>query len=385
MKILYVLPSGNASYGGPVQVVQSYIKECKKKGVDAAIFPKYSVSRTVYLFPFYKGFKLTYFPGLKELFMTLRSSIMKADLVHINGLWSAPTVIASYFSKKLHIPYIISPHGMLSEWGFKQNNLGKRTLLFIAEKENLRKASAVHLFCDEELEYFEKFGINTSIFILPNGVDLAHFNDLPPKNVLEQKYPELKNKKIALFLGRIHPKKGFDVLIPSLANARHKVPNLHLIIAGPDEQNYKKEVSLLISKYSVEKSVTFTGFADGDLKKMLLGGADFFILPSYQEGDSVAIKEAMAAGLPVIITPYCHFSEVKWSKAGLVVDTQIEEISNAIIQFCRDANMRVEMGKNARALIEQKYTWDRISGKLIEIYEDILNNKFTSDCWRINQ
>jgi len=381
IKILYIVPTIDPQYGGPVNVVNAYINLLKQRGYEIILFPRSSKSKTIYLLPFLKRFKLTYFPGIKEL-MKLRDLIKSVDIIHIHGLWSAPTSFGSFFARKYHKPYIITLHGMLDEWCLNQNSIGKKIYSTLLEKKNLNKASAIHCLHEKEVENLKKLGLTTPAFVLPNGVNFKDFNFLPNKEKLVKLIPQINNKIVVLFLGRIHPKKGFDILIPAFANALSRVPNLYLIIAGPDEGGYIEKVQNLIEEYSLQNSVTFMGFVSGESKKALLMGSDIFILPSYQEGDSVAIKEAMASRLPVIITPGCNFPEVEKNNAGIVVEPEVESITNAIINLANNKELREEMGKNGHNLIKNNYDWTQIVNKLVVIYEDILNNRFTSPCWR---
>lgn len=374
MKVLHVLPTRDPRYGGPIFGTEAIDRISREKGLDSFIYPRRNKSNY--------GRILAYYPGLKEL-RKLELLMKGMSIISLHGLWTIPTTIAAFFSRRFKIPYIICPHGMLDHWSLRRSRWKKVICAAISERRNLDKASGIRFLNDEELEEAKDFGLKAPTFVLPNGVDLMGFDSLPQKKILEQNYPETKDKVIALFLGRIHPKKGFDLLIPALFEVRKNFPDLHLIIAGPDEGGYKKQVTHLISKYSLDKAVTFTGFVIGDSKKTLLGGADFFVLPSYQEGDSVAIKEAMASCLPVLITPACHFPEVTFSQTGIIVNTRVEEISEALIQLSRNSDLRKQMGKNARTLIEDRYTWDHVVDHLIEIYKDILSSQFRSSCWRL--
>ena len=148
---------------------------------------------------------------------------------------------------------------------------------------------------------------------------------------------------------------------------------MHLFIAGPDEGNYKIQLNQMIRQLEIECNITFTGMVLGEKKSELLAAADIFVLTSHQEGDSMAVKEAMAAALPVIITPACHFSEVESSQSGFVVFPAIEEILQTLKRIALDEH-RKDMGIRGKSLIVKSYTWEKIIGQLMDKYESVCNN-----------
>jgi glycosyltransferase involved in cell wall biosynthesis len=198
------------------------------------------------------------------------------------------------------------------------------------------------------------------------------YGHLPSAQALHEVCPRLNGKVVALFLGRLHPKKGFGLLMPALAEAVKLIPDLHLLVAGPDEGGYKAQLDTLIEQYALQDHVTFLGMVQGQRKLEAFGAAHFFVLPSHQEGDSVAVKEAMASGLPVVITPACHFPDVTINQAGLVVEPQVQVLTNALLTLGGNECLRQQMGCQARLLVKEHYTWQAIAHRLVREYEHIL-------------
>lgn len=374
MRILHVIPTNNPNYGGPVKVAEAISEIARQKNFEAALYPDKYISEN--------GRSFLYYPGMQEL-IKLKNLLKHFDIIHNHGLWSIPTSFAALLARFKGFSYVVTPHGMLDRWSLKQSRTKKKIYASLIERKNLNNASAIHFLNEQELLEAKEFGITAPTFVLPNGADLDEYKELPGHQVMDEKYPELKNKIVLLFLGRIHAKKGFDLLIPAFKKAIGKVPELHLVIAGPDEGGYKKSVHDMILEYSLSKSVTFTGFVESEDKNILLAGSDIFILTSHQEGDSIAIKEALASGLPVIITKQCNFPDVCLEEAGIVVDTDIDEITKALIDLAQDKSFRIKMSDNAISLIKGKYSWDYIGSQMIEVYQDILENRYTSECWRL--
>ena len=161
------------------------------------------------------------------------------------------------------------------------------------------------------------------------------------------------------------------MLIPAFATVSQRINGLHLVIAGPDEDGYRQKIEEMVKQCGVSDQVTFTGMVQGETKREIFAASDLFVLTSHQEGDSIAVKEAMAAGLPVIITNSCHFNEVAQEGAGIVVPQDIKEISEALEKMVTEVQ-RGEMGKCAANLIARRYTWARIVERLLETYKEIL-------------
>ncbi|MCI0571412.1 MAG: glycosyltransferase, partial [Myxococcaceae bacterium] len=301
MRLLHVLPTRVPAYGGPVRVAEALVAQLQRAGHDARLFPSLSEEGPL------TG-RTGYWPGLRAL-RGLERAIRCVDLVHVHCLWTVTTSAAALLARAHGIPYVVTPHGMLDRWSLRRGALRKRLYAWAVERANLECASAVHFFNVEERDEAAGFGIRAPAWVLPNGVDADAFIGLPGRPALDAHLPEVRGRTVALFLGRIHPKKGFDLLLPALARARRSVPGLHLVVAGPDEGGYRGRVEQEVQRLGLSASVSFVGEVQAALKRVVLGGADVFVLSSHQEGDSVAVKEAMASGLPVLLTPACHFAE----------------------------------------------------------------------------
>lgn len=356
MRILQVLPTLDKSYGGPIVVVDKLTIELKKKNNEVDVFPFDS--------------KINFLNRILILF----TIIPKYDLIHIHCIWNLQNSIVSLIARIYNIPYILTPHGMLDKWSVKQKRLKKYIYFLLIEKTSFKNANYVHfLNSDEEYEANLFYEFKKSI-IIPNGSELYSHNST--LSYLYNDISELKinNKVILLYLGRLHPKKGLDDLLVSFSKVLKVNPNYHLLVAGGGDKDYVSNLTNLISKFNIAKDVTFLGPIYGDDKLFLLSSSDIFILPSYQEGDSIAIKEAMSSCLPVIISKACHFSEVETENAGKVIGNEIEQIKNAIL-FFSDQDTRKIFGVNGRMLIENKYTWEILVGKYFAMYKNILNSE----------
>jgi glycosyltransferase involved in cell wall biosynthesis len=336
-------------------------KQLVRAGHQAEILPPRDV-------PAVHVTRFGYWPGVRKL-SALAARVRDADLVHVHGLWAVSPSAAAIYARIANRPFVITPHGMLDRWSLRRSAGRKKVYAALIERANLNSAGAIHFFNEEERDEANDFGVRAPSFLLPNGVEFEAFADLPGREAFREVYPQARDKKVVVFLGRIHPKKGLLLLVRALAQL---APEILLVIAGPDEIGHRAQVEALIASERVRDRVIFTGPVDESDKRRLLGGADLFVLPSHQEGDSVAVKEALAAGLPVVLTRNCHFPEVAREPAGLVIDPSVEELRRAIEKLCADDAFRERLAANARPLIEREYRWDRLGLRLIRHYEEVL-------------
>jgi glycosyltransferase involved in cell wall biosynthesis len=353
MKILHVLPTRNLKYGGPIVVAEAMAEEGVRQGLECAIYP-------------FKSSHVT-----KSGLIDLWRAVVWADIVHIHGLWSLNATFAGVISRFQGVPYLITPHGMLDKWALSKGRFKKLVFAYLFERRNLCQAATVHFLNFEESIESKCFIESLRTFLLPNGVFVDRFDSLPEKITLRKKYPELGDKVVLIFLGRLHPKKGLDLLLSAFAKALVRCPNLHLLLAGPDQDGYMAVLKAQVDMLALHSSVTFLGMVSGEEKLEVLGLADIFVLPSHQEGDSVAVKEAMACRLPVLITQACHFPEVQEIGAGLVVPPDVESWQRAILLISSHSDIRMAMGKKAFDLVRTRYTWQKIVHQLIGEYRRI--------------
>jgi len=244
----------------------------------------------------------------------------------------------------------------LEPWCLNYKALKKRIYAALIQRRILNKAAAIHTITQEEVEHIKAFGVDSPIFTIPNGIDLEEFSELPPREEIEKLYPELQDKKVVLFLGRIHPKKGLDLLARAFGKIARERKDVHLIIVGPDERGYRSEVERLLVSEGVVEKVTFTGMLTGREKLAALSRADICVIPSYSEVRSIVALEAIICRLPVIITRQCHFPEVAEARAGIVIDSDSAQLAEAMVKLLDNTKLREEMGNNGRRLVMKRFT-----------------------------
>lgn len=409
MKLLCVIPSywPAFKYGGPIQSVHNLNKALVKKGVDITVYTtnagldgKVPVDQEVDV----EGVKVIYFLFTKffeflgsagwrfslPLTKALKRNLKIFDLVYILSVWNYPVAVAAYYCRRYKKPYIISPRGLLYPRVFERKLWKKFPYYNILAKRDLRSASAVHYTTEDEAEKTRSsLELKNKAVVIPNGLDFSDFNNLPPRESLRERYPILKDKKIVLFLSRIHWKKGMDILIDAFSVLSKQRNDVHLLIVGNDEEGYGKKVKGWIMDYGMKyfdyrlkgyevrdedcAKVTFTGMMTGRGKMEAFAGSDIFVLPSYSESFGMAVVEAMACGLPVVVSNKVGiYKEIEKNKAGIVVDTNAESLYMGMKTLLENSQLKEEITNNGRQLVKEYYDIDRVADRVIAVYEEIL-------------
>lgn len=386
MKILQVIPSLAPGFGGPTNAVLGFSFALAQKGQEVTIFTTdadvkgrldVSLDRPVDV----NGIKVFYFPiqWLKHykfslpLTEALRENVPSFDIIHIHSLFQFSTLVTSHYCQKYRKPYIIRPLGQLDPFVLRRHFIYKRLYLEFFERKNLEKACAVHFTTETEKDWCKHLDLKIHSIVVPLGVDLKEFNNLPQYGVFRARYPELKDKKIILFLSRINFKKGLDILVKAFANLKREREDVHLVIAGPDREGYGKKVKEWLKNEDVLENTTFTGMLLGRDKLAAFRDSDIFVLPSYSENFGMVVIEAMACGIPVIVSNKVNISaDITEARAGLVVNIDHIELSHLIQKLLEDPRLRKELVENGKILVQKKFVWGIIAEQLIKVYQSIL-------------
>ena len=296
-------------------------------------------------------------------------AVAGAEVVHFHGIWQEHTRRGSRIARARHVPYLIAAHGMLEPWALRHKALKKKLYTALVEGRNLRGASCLHALSRPEVGHLRAVAPRTPVAWIPNGVDLAPFADLPPRCELEADYPELAGKVVALFYGRLHAKKGLDLLVEALGRLQVDHPRLHLVLAGNDDGALGPTLAQA-EALGVRDRITVVGHAAGQFARRVWGAADLFALPSRSEGFSMAILEALAARLPVLATTACHFAELAAADAGVIVEPTADDVTQGLRDLLdRSDAERAALAANGRRLVEGRYTWDDAAARLAEVYD----------------
>lgn len=388
MHILFVIPAIGSVYGGPSKTVIDLAQALNCNGLKVDIVTTNANGTESLDIPLQKwstkqGFRIKYFPYISlgdykwsnSLANWLFRHVQDYDLVHSNAIFSLPNAPAHWACQWHNVPYIMTPHGMLEPWALSYKAWKKRLYYILFERPALNRVSVIQALASSEANNISALKLKSPIVVVPNGIHDSDFQNQTEPKIFYQKFPHLRNKTLILFLGRIDPKKGLDVLAQAFELIYPYFPEAHIVVAGPDNIGFLPTAQNYFSEAGCSNSVTFTGMLTGDLKNAALAAATLYVAPSYSEGFSMSILEGMATGLPCVITTECNFPEAAEAGAAYVVEPTADHVSHALMRCLQDPEEAKSIGHRARRLVLENYTWDRIATNLIKIYQMIIKRE----------
>ena len=266
----------------------------------------------------------------------------------------------------------MSPHGMLERWSLGQSRMKKRIASLLYQGPCLRAATCICATSGMEAESIRLAGYKNSLALIPNGIN-------PPTKPLPRVLRRDGQPRRALFLSRIHPKKG----LLNLVNAWHTVKpeGWELLIAGPDEGGHLAEVQGAVRTRGLQKQILFSGEVLGDAKIKLYCSSDLFVLPSFSENFGLVIGEALSCEIPVITTHATPWQELEERQCGWWIEVGLDPLIHALkAALGVSPDVLRAMGVRGRALVEEKYAWKPIGQKMIQVYQWMLGRAAKPDC-----
>lgn len=309
------------------------------------------------------------------------------DILHSHGLWMYHGIAARVTAAKVGIPMIISPHGMLDSWALENSAWKKRIAGWLYENRNLRLAACIHALCESEYQSIRAYGLKNPVCIIPNGIDLPTPTDTQVSTPWKPRVDG--NKHVMLFLGRIHSKKGLENLIKAwgiLKNTKlAELKQWHLVIAGWSQGGHEDKLKHLVTELNLEANVSFTGPLYDTQKDAALRAAKAFILPSFSEGLPMAVLEAWAYGLPVLMTKSCNIPEGFEANAAIEIEPQPDSIAEGLKRLVSlPAGDQRQMGRNGLELVKDKFAWPKIAAQMMNVYKWVLGQGDKPDCVRLS-
>ncbi len=380
MKLLHVLHSANPRAGGPVEGVRQRGLCLRGAGHTVELVtgddPQQAFLRGYPLAVHALGPVQGVYGYSTRLVPWLKEHARDFDAVIVNGIWQYHSFGAWRALRGQRIPYFVFTHGMLDPW-FKRTYPLKHLKKWLywpwADYRVLRDAHAV-LFTSED----ERLLARQSFWLYRAREQvIAYGTTSPPPEAVRLRelflaaHPDLTNKRLILFLSRIHVKKGCDLLIRAFAQIAAAEPTLHLVMAGPDQEGWVAQLKSLAGQLEIADRITWPGMLQDDLKWGAFYAAEVFALPSHQENFGIAVAEALGCGIPVLISDKVNiWREVSSAGAGIVAPDTAEGTLRLLLDWLAlTAEDRRWMGQRARALFESRFTVEAMAAGLIDAVE----------------
>ena len=323
------------------------------------------------------GAGLTSYRYSSKLLPWLKKQGRDYDRVIVNGIWQYLSFAAWRRYAGSSIPYYVFPHGMLDPWfkeTFPLKHLKKWLYWPWAEYRVLRDAAAVIFTSEEERSQARKsfWLYRCREKVSPLGVEAPPISSNAKSEFLSR-YPQLQNTRIFLFLGRLHPKKGCDMLLEAFAQMRSN-DSISLILAGPDQVGWESDLRRQVTRLNLTNRVVFTGMLEGSMKQGAFANAEAFVLPSHQENFGISVVEALAASVPVLVSNRVNiWREIEADRAGYVESDDLAGTTRLLQNWIGTAPAEREMVRqNARRCFEQRFEVDRAVDSLLQILNEPL-------------
>ena len=364
--------------GGPARIIYDHTTEALKLGHEVTILNPMTPGEKVYDVPlgaqivscrrtvpisnFYREFSI-------EMYAYLKAHLHEFDIVHIHGIWHFGSLAPFLF--KHRVPKVITIHGLLDQWAIGHHRWKKDLVTALYQKRILKKADLIHINnADEQGDVSRYLGYQPkNLVTIPNGIRMEEFASLPAKGIFREHFGIPVDKKLILFMGRLNIKKGLDLLLPAFADYVNSRQDAVLVLAGPDD-GYQATVEAFIEDNQLQESIKLVGMLTGDVKKAALSDADIFALPSYSEGFSIAVLEAMAAGVPALVSGRVGFDNaIEEHSAAVVVPLTHEGVRDGLFLILSNSDHRNQLVENALKMLQNKFDIRAVARRMLDAYQ----------------
>jgi len=385
MKILHIINTCDPKSGGPIEGLKQYYEQYKKNNIYAEILCS-DEPNSYYL----KDSKLPKVNAMGKglfnysfnfkLLKWLEINIDRFDFLIVNGVWQFHNYAVWKIAKIKKIPYFVFTHGMLDPWfkyKYPLKHLKKIIYWYIFQHKFLNNAKKVFFTSIEEKRLAKKSFKNLLVKSEVICYGISNSNSLYKNNKLfNKKFSKIKNKKIILFLGRLHPKKGLENLIDAFSKIDLVKYNLHLLIVGPSSKNYKDKILKIVQDYKLNKFITFENTVLGKLKSAIINSCKIFALPSHQENFGIAVVEALRYKKPVLISDKVNiWREIKEFKAGFIGKDTAEGTKRSLIKWLKTSeNEQKIISQNAYKCFNHKFNLNKTFSSFINVIKSEIND-----------
>ena len=390
MKVLHITPVYEPAWeaGGVVRVMSQFCRGLARLGLDVSIYTtnfgngrklQVPVDRMVEV----GGVKVWYFKTdffhkfaySRSLTQALRRHTHEFDLIVFASFWCYPGIPAGIEARQRGVPYIIFPAGSLSDYALAYKHFKKKLYFKLVEERNLRHARALRYVVQMERERSAHLNLSTPSFVIPNGLLVEEFQNLPEKAKAKEIWGLDPNVQVILYLGRLVYGKGLELLLKAFSHAAARHPRSVLVLAGPD-YGLESNLRTLVSQLGIDAKVMFTGYVPPEQRNSLLRTADLLALLSHGESFGMVALEAMWAGVPVLLSDKVGLCrEVAADEAGVVVPLDQEIVTQALEDLLADPERLAYLGQKAWDSARERFENNKVCRLMATAYEDVLTGR----------
>ncbi|MFZ4763680.1 MAG: glycosyltransferase [Roseimicrobium sp.] len=388
--VLHVIPSLDKRDGGPSVALPLMARSLAMQGITVDVVTTMAAAdaeakgivfeqplpRDGYTVRFFKrqtSFYKVSWPMLRWLMQHSRDYA----LMHHHALFSFAPLAGAFAAYRHQVPYIMRPLGLLNAWGMQNRRRWVKDFSFrCLDRPALEHAAAIHYTSTEEQAEAARLHLRTRAAVIPLGIDLAPFQQLPEPRLFFERFPSAAGRRVVLFLSRLDPKKGIELLLDAFAALREHRRDTVLVVAGSGEREYEARLRAQAEALHLQEGLEllWPGFLDGEDKRAALAAADLFVLPSRSENFGIALLEAMAAGRACISTDQVALAVDTHDTAALtVVPCDAAKLSHAMAVALDDDALRLAMGHRAAAIALERYSLQAQGISLAKLYRDLLS------------
>jgi glycosyltransferase involved in cell wall biosynthesis len=378
MRVLHVVPSLDPETGGPARWVPALCRALRAAGVAASICTFRRADSTAAISS-EESLRVRSFVPLKgtrefptpAFYREIVREIEQVDLVHLHSLWNPAISVTALACRQVRVPYLVSPMGMLQATAMFRRWPLKQAYYWLCERRTIVGAAAFHFFTEAEASDSQRLlrhGRPRSV--VPGGIDPRIAAGLEPGR-FRRAYPALAGKRLMLFLGRLHWSKGLEVQAEAFARLGPEFPDLVWVLIGPDGGQWRR-LSRHLSANGLARRVLWTGLLPQGRCLDALADSDVFVLTSRHEAHSMAMNEALAVGVPVVITDTVRFDEVRAWGAGRVVAREAREVAAAVADILAHPEGADRMRRAGHRLVAERLAWPKVAAAMVKAYHGIL-------------
>jgi glycosyltransferase involved in cell wall biosynthesis len=386
MRVLHVIPSVSERSGGPGLAIVPMCRALQEQGTEVLVATtdeglngdQISMGTPTN----YKGIRAIFFPAQlgnsfkysRPLTVWLNANVRDFALVHIHAVFNHASIAAARACRKQGVPYIVRPLGTLDPWSMKQKSLRKSMYWHLAGRRMLVDAAAVHYTSLAEQEATEQSLGLAHGTVVPLGFNVEFDDTHFEQNHFANEFPVLAKNRYVLVLSRLLPTKGLDALLDAFLPLvkQAEFSSWRLVFAGEGPEEYVGALRRKVATQGLENSVLFPGWLDGERKNTFLRQASLLALPSYHENFGLCVMEALAFGVPVLVSPHVHLAEdILSAGGGWLANVEKESIEVTLKEVFRSDAERARRGLAGKEF-SRRFTWRNIAGQLIDVYSQLL-------------